>query len=273
MSKKVRLLDVFEGNRHQKVVLVISVCAFLLLETLIYLAAASQAGHKSRIVVTDVNGNKVYETAGTSLTSYEKLVFENNFGPLRDYRMHLQTESNPFPFRAWVSAAVGIPMTLVLLLAFVVRIYLALLYGEEKDKEDEAAASRDGEKGIRTLLHSFQGITVFHIGFFVVISVLLFWIVPNFLQDSAKVAIAAVREYKWFFLGTAIFLGLVIMWIIYLRYRLSRQMLENQFHIEKFRLERQLLTHDGGSPPMLATPVAETQEPGLSAKEGIDVCG
>lgn len=258
MSQKVRLLDVFEGKRHQKIVLTVCVLAFLLLELLIYLAAASEAGQKSRIIVSDSNGNKVYETAGTSLSSYEKLVFENNFGPLRDYRIQLHSESLPFPFRAWVSAAIGIPMALALLIAFVVRVYLTLLYGDETAKAEDIAGSPTGKKGVGAIFQSVHGISVFHIGFLIVLAVLLFWVVPNFLQDFAQVSMTAISEYKWFFLGTATFLGLVTIWIIYLRYKLSRQMLDNQLDIEKFRLERQLLLGRESS-LLLPDPVTETQ--------------
>lgn len=261
MSEKVRLLDVFEGKRHQKTVLVVSVAAFLTLELLIYLASAGQAGQRSRIVITDVNGAKIYETQGTALTSYEKLYFENTFGPLANHRIHLETESVPFPFRAWVSAAVGIPIGLALLVAFLVRVYLALLYGDEREavleqtEEDSTAKNRVG-----TFFHSFHRVTVYHIGVFVLIGVVLFWVVPNFLQDFIRLTTSAIREYKIFFLGLAIFLALLITWIIYLRYRLSRQMLDNQLNLEKFRVEKQLLLQSD-SPPLLPHSANEAQEP------------
>ena len=71
---------------------------------------------------------------------------------------------------------------------------------------------------------------------------------------------AAMREYRWLFVGTAIFLALIITWIIYLRYRLARQVLENQLHLEKFRVEQQLLVQRE-SPRLLSNPVNEAQEP------------
>ncbi len=260
MSHKAHLLDVFEGKRYQKMVLAICVVTFLVLELLIYLTAASQAGQKSRIVITDANGAKVYESAGNALTSYEKLVFENNFGPLQNYRIHLHTETSLFPFRAWLSAAVGIPIGLTLLVAFLVRVYLALLYGEEKEKSENPEDSSPIKNRLGGVFNLFSGVSVFHIGFAVVIAVLLFWVVPNFLQDFASVSMAAVREYKWFFLGTAVFLALIITWSIYLRYRLSKQMLENQLNIEKYRLETQLIAHQETS-RLLPNPMNEAQEP------------
>ncbi|GLI33788.1 hypothetical protein [Desulforhabdus amnigena] len=264
MSQKLRLQDLFEGTRYQKIVLTISVLAFLVLELLIYMASASQAGQKSRVIITDTAGKKVYETAGTALTSYEKLVFENNFGSLANYQVNLETEALPFPFRAWVSAAVGIPVGLILLVSFLVRVYLSLLYGEEKEKPDPSSEGAGDLKKNRfgSVLHSFQsfhGISIFHLGFLVVLGVLLLWMVPNFLGDFAKVTITAIREYKWFFLGSSIFLALIITWIIYLRYKLSKQMLENQLHLEKYRVEQQLLMQRE-TPPLLPSQMNQMNE-------------
>jgi hypothetical protein len=260
MSQKVRLLDVFEGKRYHKVVLVVSVAAFLVLELLIYLGAASQAGTKSRVIVVDSEGNKVFQTEGSALSSYEKLVFENNHGPISNYRMQLQTETLLFPFRAWLSAAVGIPVGLILLVSFLVKVYLALLYGDEQEHPLPSEDGTGKRNRLGTLYHSFNRFSVFHLGFLVLMSVLMFWIVPNFLQDFATVSWAAIREYKWFFLGASVFLALIITWVIYLRYRLSKQMLENQFNIEKYRLKTQLLAQSDPA-PLLPSPVKDAEEP------------
>ena len=261
MSQKVRLLDVFEGKRYHKVVLIVSIITFLVLELLIYLAAASQAGQKARVIITDAAGRKVYETSGSALTSYEKLVFESTFGSLHNYQVQLQSENLPFPFRAWVSAAVGIPIGLVLLVSFLIKVYLSLLYGsEDKDREEDASVSSSIRHRFGSLYHSLGRISIFHVGFIVLTAVFLFWVVPNFLQDFASVTITAIREYKWFFLGTAIFLAMLITWMIYLRYKLSRQMLANQLDLEKFRVEKQLLLQHE-TPPLLPNTMNEAQDP------------
>lgn len=241
MSRKVRLSDLFEGTRYQKVVLTVSILAFLLLELLIYLVCASEAGQKSRVIVTK-DGVTIYETLGSTLSAYEVTTFERNYGPLKDYQVQVVTETKPFPFRAWVSSAVGIPVALVLLVAFVVRVFMALLYGEDSEGSgDPSAGGGESKHRFGSLMHLFKGISVFHVGFLLVISVLLLWMVPNFIGDFLTVSMAAIRDYKWFFLGLSVFLAVVLTWIIYLRYKLSKQMLDNQLDLEKYRFERQLL--------------------------------
>lgn len=257
MRKKLHLQDVFEGNRVQKVVLIVSVLLFLVIELLIYMTSASQAGQKSRIIVADMNGKKVFETSGTALTSYEKLMFENNFGPLTNYQIHLETESLPFPFRAWLTASVGIPVGLILLIAFLVKAYLSLLYSDEKEEKppestlDTPPPIKEGKLG--AIFHSVGKVTIFHIGFAVLIAVLLLWMVPNFLGDFFRISTETVREYKWFFGGVVVFLAFIITWVIYLRYKLSKQMLDNQFNLEKFRMEQQLLIQQD-TPVLLPKP-------------------
>jgi hypothetical protein len=260
MTQRDRLQDIFEGKRHQKVVLVASVCIFLVLELLIYLAAAGQSGQKSRIIISDSTGAKVYETAGAVLSSYEKVLFENNFGPLRNYQMRLESEQVPFPFRAWLSSAVGIPVGLTLLMAFLVRAYLSLLYGNKAEQPGEVGSESGSTKtSLSSMLHLFRNFSIFHIGFFLVLAVLILWMVPNFIQDFATVSIAAIKEFQWFFLGLALFVAFLIIWIVYLRYKLSKQMLENQLDLEKFRVEKQLLL-ETKTAQLLAAPVSETQE-------------
>jgi len=260
MSHKLRLLDLFEGKRYQKIILTISVIAFLLLELLIYLAAASQSGQKSRVLVMDRNGAVKYETPGTTLTSYEKLNFENTFGPLENFQLQIQTESQPFPFRAWVSAAVGIPVGLVLLVSFVVKVYLNLLYGDEKTKREHEASESAKASRFGSLFNAFNGFSIFHLGFFLVVGVLLLWMVPNFLGDFAKISIITIREFKWYFLGASVFIALLVTWVIFLRYRLSKKMLENQLDLEKFRVEKQMLIQAESHPLLTGPPINEAQE-------------
>ena len=258
MAERKHLLGIFEGQRHQKLVLTVSVMVFLVLELLIYLAAASQSGQKSRVVISDGNGARVYETPGTVLTSYEKLVFENNFGPLANYQVRVDTESLPFPFRAWLSSAVGIPVGLILLVAFMIRAYLALLYGDRRD-QDKVPDTAEAATAMGSFFHFFRHISIFHIGFLTLLAVLVLWMVPNLVRDFAQLGLNAVREFRWFFLGLAVFLAGLVVWIIYLRYRLSKQMLNNQLDLEKFRVEQQLLLA-AKSPQLLPHPVNDVQE-------------
>ncbi|MGQ9670321.1 MAG: hypothetical protein ACUVWY_09165 [Desulfosoma sp.] len=236
-TEKPRLLEFFESRHHLKLVLSLTVLFLLILETLIYITAASQAGQRTRLIITNGEGQKVYETPGSTLSSYEKMVFETTFGPLERYRMHLQSEERPFPFRAWLSAAVGIPIGLILIIAFAIKAFLNLLYGDVERPEGESVSPGSPEGRFGSLFELFRGISVFHVGVLVVVGVILFWMVPNVLGDFGRVAWDFFKEYKILVLGGALFMAGVLIWIIYLRYRLSKQVLQNQVEIERLRLE------------------------------------
>jgi hypothetical protein len=257
----IKLLELFEARKSAKIVLAVSVILLLVLEIAVYVAVSSQSGLKSRIVIEDPGGTKVYESSGAALSAYEKMMFENNFGPLRNYSTHVETEMVPFPLRTWVLLAIGLPMGLILLLAFLVQVWMHLLNGGHKEEGPaEGAAQRGKSTRFDSFLSASRNITVLHVGFVIVSIMLILWLVPSFLGDMAQSFMAAVRDYQWFFLGLAVFTGALLTWIIYLRYRLSKQMLLNQLEIEKYRIKEQLLLSNPSSPQLPAPNSAEVEE-------------
>ncbi len=238
MAKSGTLADVLSGQRYQKTVLIICIITLLFIEIAVFIAALNSSGKKSRVIVYDRNGYKVFETDGTTLSTYEKVVFENNFGPLSNYHIKIESEKIPFPFRAWFAAAVGIPVGLVLIIAFIIKAYLALLYG---DSGNESGSEEKPTGVMGSFLSQATKVSVFPLGIVVLVLVLLMWMVPNFLGEFARLSVKTIKEFKWFFLGVSIFLGALICWVIYLRYKLSKQAIENEKDIEKYRLEIKLL--------------------------------
>ena len=234
-------MDIFEGAQYQKTILITSIIVFLVIELNICLVAVNYTGNRSKILISDSMGRVVYETVGQVLSSYDRQSFESTFGPLSNFQVQVQLESRPFPFRAWLAAAIGIPVGLILLLSFLIRVYLTLVYG------DDPTAVPDGfretglqAKGLGSMLRTFQGASVFFIGFAVIILVLIIWLIPDMVGNMARISIDAIKESKWFFLGVAVVLIGFLTWLIYLKYRLSQKFMENQLELEKFRIEKQL---------------------------------
>ncbi len=237
-----RLIDLIEASPHQKTILMAAVALLLLLELVICIAAVNQTGSKSVIVIADVAGKVLYEAEGQVLSGYDKQAFEKTFGPVENYQVSVRVDRRPFPFRAWLAAAIGIPIGLMLLVSYLVRVYMALMVGEDGGEPGESSESV-GHKGLVRILayfRSMQRFSIFSIGFLIVLAVLVLWMVPDAVGQLAVIGIQAVREFKWFFLGAAVFLALVVLWIIYLRYRLSKTYMENQLQLEKFRMQQQL---------------------------------
>ncbi|MEW6260993.1 MAG: hypothetical protein AB1547_13960 [Thermodesulfobacteriota bacterium] len=239
---KSKLIDLIEASPHQKTILMTAVALLLVLELVICIAAVNQTGGKSVIVIADREGKVLYEAEGQVLSGYDKQAFEKTFGPVENYQVSVRMDRRPFPFRAWLAAAIGIPIGLILLISYLVRVYMALMYGEDHEEptENPADAGHGGLVRVLGYFRSMQRFSVFSLGFLVVLAVLVLWMVPDAIGQLAVIGIQAVREFKWFFLGAAVFLALVVLWIIYLRYRLSKTYMENQLQLEKFRMQQQL---------------------------------
>jgi hypothetical protein len=234
------LLDLIEKSPYQKGILISAVIGLLILELFICIAAVNQSGDKSRIAILDPKGNPVYEAPGRVLTSYDRRTFEETFGPISNYRVAVNMDVRPFPFRAWLAAALGVPVGLILLLSFLIRAYMTLMVGEER-KGDTGRVLDAGPLALTmdTWNGFFQRISIFSVGCFVVLGVLVLWMVPGALQEIALSGIGLVREFRWFFAAAFVAALGMVAWIVYLRYRLSRMNLEHRLILEKIRMETQ----------------------------------
>jgi len=122
MAKSLSLSELFEDGKYPKLILAVGAILLLLLQLGIFLAVYNQSGLKSRVSILDSSGAKIYESPGPALSSYEKMVFENNFGSLRDYTTRLESDVAPFNYRAWILLAVGMPLGLILMLFFMAQV-------------------------------------------------------------------------------------------------------------------------------------------------------
>ena len=265
--QKTRLFDIIEKSPYQKTILIAAIIAFLVLELFICIAAVNHTGNKSKIIISDKAGTVLYETMGQVLSTYDRQSFENTFGSLNNYMVSVHVDVRPFPFRAWLAAAIGIPVGLILLLSFLVRVYMALMYGEAESASPLSDfQNHTGLAGFSfsSFFYSLQRFSIFSLGFIIVLGVLILWLVPSLLGDALRTSIDVIREFKWFFLGTSVILAGIAVWIIHLRYRLSRLHLENQLALEKFRIEKQLPAPSG----MGMTLISDTLTMPSSRKEG-----
>jgi hypothetical protein len=256
MAKSSSLYELFEDGKYPKLILAVGAILLLLLQLGIFVAVYNQSGLKSRVCILDSGGRKIYENSGPALSSYEKMVFENNFGSLRDYTTQIESELVPFNYRGWILLAVGLPIGLILMLFFMAQVWLILLNGSPKEEPPEETELN--KTRFSTFLSVSKNFSILGVGFTIVITMLILWLIPSILGDMATSFLGAVKDYPWFFIGASTFVGGLLVWIIYLRYRLSRQMLENQVEIEKYRIKQQML--DQNPVPHLLTGRSETDE-------------
>jgi hypothetical protein len=227
----------------------------------IFALASMSSGRQSVVQVLDQQSNVIYEVKSARLDSREKAEFEKTFGPLSNYRVNVITKQRPFPIRAWLAAAVGLPIGVMLLFGFFIKAYEALFFGKDvpHTKADASGAADSSADRLDRLVNRVNRLNIFAIGGFVLLIALGLWAVPQLLSEFGRHGVAIIVRYKWVSLSiVGVFLGLVI-WIIFLRYLLARKAIETQADIEKYRLQLELMGNHQSAPLL-----TESKKPRLS---------
>lgn len=235
--------------REHKTLFIVITIGIILLEVEIFAFAAMKAGRKSILEIHDQKGNLIHVTDGDNLTTFNKYYFEKTFGPIEQYQVNLVTRERSFPFRAWFTAALGIPVGAVLLFGFIVRAYLAIVHGEQtlEAPDQPTTESTAPQNRLQKIISQTSRLNIFIIGFLVFLAVLAYWIVPNVLTYLGKVGLDTLVRYKWIFLPSMAVLFGVVIWIIYLRYLLAKRSIESQVELNKYRLQLEMAPN-GGKP-------------------------
>ncbi|MFW6332828.1 MAG: hypothetical protein ACOC23_05955 [Thermodesulfobacteriota bacterium] len=236
-------------KEHKTAFIIIGVVLFLL-ELEIFAIAAMKSGRKSYLQVLDKQGNVIHETDGKSLSDFNKYYFEKTFGPLEDYQKRLEVKEIPFPFRAWFTAAIGIPIGVILLFAFVVKAYVSLFYGDEDKTGPPAGKSKmDHHLGeFEKIVHTVNSFNIFTIGFLILLGVFMYWVLPNMVAYIGRVSVDTLVRFKWVVIAAAAVVVGLFAWIIYLRYLLAKRSIDNQAELERARLELEF--NQGAAAPM-----------------------
>ena len=239
--------DIIRTVKEHRTLFIIIMVGLFLIELEIFALAAMKSGRKSMLQATDPEGNVVLLTEGANLSQIDKTAFERTFGPLERYQVHIFSEDRPFPFRAWFVAAVGIPVGMMLLFAFVVKAWAALFDGKQPDHAAEQEAP-DSFSGLQRFMHAVSRFNIFIIGVLVFIAALAYWVLPNFILFAGKAGLETITSHNWAALGLAlIFVGSVL-WVIYLRYLLAKKSIESHKEVEKYRLQ---LQYNQSQPPQI----------------------
>ncbi len=210
------------------------ILGLLVLELIIYLAAASQSGTEHYVVIEDNAGRVLYKTPGKALTRYEEMSFRSTFGPVENYRVRIVPVEKPFPFRGWFASAVGIPVGLTLLIAFAVKSYQALF--EYRMERSSNKPDFSDLKGWKYLFHLLSSFSVFQLGFMVAVLALFVWVVPNVTETLLKNILSFIEKHVFLVIAVCVFIAGLIVWIVYLRYRISKEIVRYQFELAKIQL-------------------------------------
>jgi hypothetical protein len=227
-----------EFFQTRKTLMVLVSVGLLLLEIEIFALAVMKSGRQSRLEVYNPRGQLIYETDGSNLSQFNRYYFEKTFGPLDQYEVRLARHDRPFPFRAWFVAAVGVPLGTVLMFAFIIRAFQGLLQGRRPREAPEATPgdAADDSRLVR-LFGQFSRLNIFALGALALAAVLAYWTVPNLVVYLGQTGLETLVRFKWFFIILGLMAFGLVVWIIYLRYRLACKTIESREQVEKYRLQ------------------------------------
>ncbi len=252
--KTTRISNLIQEN---KTLFIIIIVGLFLLELEIFALAAMKSGRKSWLQVIDANDNVIHETSGKNLSEFNKYYFEKTFGPFENYQVRLETRENPFPFRAWFVAAIGIPVGAMLLFGFVVKAYVSIFHGSELQGDESGPACEPGyESRLESILYRISRMNIFIIGFLIFVGVIAYWILPNMIATIGRTGIDTIIRFKWVFIILGVVVAGIGVWIVYLRYLLAKKSIESRTEIEKHRLALEYKAKDG-LPLQLGAPLAD----------------
>lgn len=229
MQKK----DIATLIRENRTAFIIIAVILFLIEVEIFALAAMKAGHRSWLQFVDNYGNVVHETDGKNLSDFNKYYFEKNFGPVSNYQRRLVSREYPFPFRAWFVAAVGIPIGIILLLAFTIKAYISFMYGAD-DKKD---GKNEYQTQMERMVASVSRFNIFTIGFLVLLGVFCYWVIPETITYLGRVGEETINRYKWVFISAGLIMVGMVFWVVYLRYLLAVKTIDSQVELDKYRLQ------------------------------------
>ncbi|MBF0572837.1 MAG: hypothetical protein HQK69_03650 [Desulfamplus sp.] len=263
--------------KDHKILLIIIIVGFFLIEIEIFAVAVMKSGRQSWMNITRKESDEIiYQVKGSTLTNFNKYYFENTFGPIDNYNIKIVSQDVPFPFRGWFAAAIGIPVGLILLLAFVLKAVMVMIYGSKRgenyseaqnevynDGDQVNKAAEDGindqnsnqddrksnqadmkshikfgtAEGVGSIMDQISRLNIFIIGFFVISGLMLYLVIPDMLSFLAKAGIETLLNFKWFFI--ALFAGCFFLfaWFMYMKYQLAKKSMDSQTEIRKYEIK------------------------------------
>ena len=273
---------------QNKVLLITLAVLLVLVELYLFFIFAAKSGEKHTLQVLNDSGTVIYETDGAHLTKFKKYYFESTFGPFENYKKQLVTRTEPFPFRAWFTAAFAVPVGFTLLFAFVVSAFLTLTGKKQKAPEDPDTSNpdtsnpdaKDAPKGkVDQFIAQVSRMNIFILGAGIFLVVLAFWVLPNLVSVIGVTGLEIIDRYRWFFAVAGIAVFLTFGWFLYLRYLLAKKALEAETQIREHQLtlnqlsgpKAPILEIEDKTEPEITEP--GTAEPEITEPDIVDIPG
>jgi len=109
----------------KKNLLIVVFCSITLIEILIFAVAFSVSNHQPIIRIVDKNNQVLNASQARTFSIFKIYLFEKKYGALENYRIDIEKKEPVFPFRTWFFAAICIPIALVFVITFILKLFIS----------------------------------------------------------------------------------------------------------------------------------------------------
>ncbi len=212
---------------------------FALIEFAILIICIASSANQDAVKIYNENHDVIYEGAFNvdSITEFQRLHGIKNFKD-EGFMVTRTRIENKFPTRAWIALSICIPLTLILFIVFIVKVFTDVFH----KKKTDIAASQNGtqssdfeETKFEKLFSTLGRLNIYSLGCTVILIVFLYWMVPDLIQYIGKISYNTILELKWIILGIVLFAGAFMIIKTILSYKTKSELIRQQAEIQKNR--------------------------------------
>ena len=227
----------------------ISVCVLELFITLFTLTYQQDVVKRTETPLSQEMA-QAYIDHPEKLRANERLAL-NTYGGSRNPQTYLLVkeveEVIPFPWKAWILISVGVPIGIAFLVLLISKAYFQAV---EPGESESAGASGK----FVSALNRLSQINIIWFMLISIITIFLFWYIPEIIKYTGGLAMAWLTQY-WWIPATVFFVGvLIFLFWMYLHYRLKLKAMNLEMELAKFKFlqlegKSQMLIENQGGPP------------------------
>jgi len=108
--------------QNKKQLLIFVGMSIIFIEILLFAIAFSTSNNQPIIQIVDKNNALVSESEARTFSVFKVYLFEKKYGSLDNYRVKIEKKDITFPFRTWLCSSICVPVLIVFLIAFVIKL-------------------------------------------------------------------------------------------------------------------------------------------------------
>ena len=230
---------------------------------------------QSYVAVINPQGKTIYEayfyTSGSQIRKAKEIINinrETNRSPGNEatpnasatdnsdgYTMINKEIRHEFPVRAWVAASISVPIALILLGAFIVRVYQELLFDEAKQalakrQQHESGFGDFDENLLDNATKRISSLNIFLLGGIIFLVAVLFWLIPDLLIKLSQISMDLMAQHSWIVISVVSVIVVLIIMRSIMRHRMNMEIIRQQADIQKKRDELSMQLKMEGRPSL-----------------------